>query len=179
MRLFTAVDVPDTLREDLSSLQGNEDLDARWTSPEQFHVTLRFIGDVDEEQARRFEEALSDVDVPPVQCDPYGLDALPSRRSPRVLVLGLERTSTLISLYEAVSEVLDAEGLEPEDRTYRPHVTIGRLDDTSRSSVHAFLRTHEDRSFEPFTVDQFVLYESTLTSEGAIHEPVDTYKLTA
>lgn len=177
MRLFAAVDVPDSLREALSAFQDEGDLDARWTSPEQFHVTLRFIGDVDEEQARRYETALSGVDVPPAQYIPYGLDVIPSRRSPRVLILGLERTDSMMALYNAVSEALESEGLEPEGRTYRPHVTIARLDDARREAVHSFLQAHEEYSFDPFEADQFVLYESTLTPEGAIHEPIATYEL--
>jgi len=177
MRLFTVVDVPDSLREALSAFQDEGDLDVRWTSPEQFHVTLRFIGDVDEERARQYEAALSGVEVPPAQCIPYGLDVLPSRRSPRVLMLGLERTGSIMTLYEAVSDVLGSEGLKPEGRTYRPHVTIARLDDARRESVHAFLQAHEERSYDPFEADQFILYESTLTPEGALHEPVAAYEL--
>lgn len=179
MRLFTAVDPPDPLREELASIQNRGSLPARWTTPEQFHVTLRFIGEVNEAEARRYEEALSDVNVPPIHLAPYGLDVLPSRRSPRVLMLGFDRTESLMGLYRAVSDALETEGLEPEDRRYRPHITFARLDDPEPESVHAFLRNHDDRSFEPFEVDRFVLYESTLTPEGAIHEPYASFELTA
>lgn len=177
MRLFTAIDIPDSLREDLTSLQDADALAARWSDPEQFHVTLRFIGDAGEEQAARYQEALSEVEAASVQCDPYGLDVLPSRHSPRVLMLGLERTDSMMDLYNAVTDALQAEGLDPEDRKYRPHVTIARLDDIDRDTVHDFLRAHEDRSFPAFEAEQFVLYESTLTPDGAIHEPRATYPL--
>jgi 2'-5' RNA ligase len=177
MRLFTALNIPDALRADLSGLQDADALDARWTDPEQFHITLRFIGEVPEEQAVRYEQALADVTAPPVQCVPYGLDVLPSRRSPRVVMLGLDRTDSMMTLYAAVSDALESEGLDPEDRTYRPHVTIGRLDDADPEAVHTFLRRHEDRSFSSFEADRFTLYESTLTSEGATHDPQATYPL--
>lgn len=178
MRLFTAIDPPDGVREQLAAFQDDNALPARWTSPEQFHVTLRFIGEVEDEQAHRYETALEAVTVEAVECEPYGLDVLPSRRSPRVLTLGLERTESLVALYRAVSDALETEGLDPEDRTFRPHVTIARLNDVDREAVHEFLRVHEDESVPSFHADQFVLYKSTLTPEGAIHEPHSTYPLT-
>lgn len=177
MRLFTAIDIPDSLRNVLSTLQSESTLPARWKDPEQFHVTLRFIGEVNDTQALRHKEALTEVDAPPVRCEPYGLDVLPSRRSPRVVMLGLERTDSMMALYEAVSTALEAEGLDPEDRTYRPHVTLGRLDDVDPETVHDFLRAHEDRAFSAFEVDRFLLYESTLTPDGAVHETQAIYPL--
>lgn len=177
MRLFTAIDIPEPLIDALADLPAPEALEARRSDPEQFHITLRFIGDANETEAARYDEVLSTVDPGPVRCEPYGLDVLPSRHSPRVLMLGLERTDSLLALYEAVSDALEAEGLEPEDRSYRPHVTLARLEDTGPEAVHGVLRHHEDRSFPSFKADQFVLYESTLTPEGAIHDPVATYSL--
>ncbi len=176
MRLFTAIDVPDSLREALSACQDTDALPVRWTDPEQFHVTLRFIGHVNKEQAVRYEAVLADVDAGPVQCDPYGLDVLPSRQSPRVLMLGLERTDSMMALYDAVSDKLEAEGLNSEDRAYRPHVTIGRLEDPDADAVHGFLRAQEN-SFQTFEADRFILYESTLTPDGAVHEPQAFYLL--
>lgn len=177
MRLFTAIDLPETVRDGLSALQEADALLVRWSDPEQFHVTLRFIGEASMEEAARYEEVLAEVDTGPVQCAPYGLDVLPSRRSPRVLVLGLERTESMMALYDAVSKGLESEGLDPEDRKYRPHVTIGRLDAPDPEAVQDFLRAHEEHSFSAFEADRFVLYESTLTQEGAIHEPKAIYPL--
>lgn len=179
MRLFTAINIPDPLRDGLAAIQDESALSARWTDPEQFHVTLRFIGDVTDAQATRYEEALTAVDVPPVRAEPYGLDVLPSRRSPRVVVLGLERTNSMMALYETVSSALEAKGLDPEDRTYRPHVTLGRLDNPAPESVHDFLQAHENHSFSAFVADRFLLYESTLSPDGAIHEPQAIYPLSA
>jgi 2'-5' RNA ligase len=179
MRLFTAIDIPAALRDDLSGLQSDDALGARWTDPEQFHITLRFIGEVPTEQAVNYEKVLADVKAPPVKCVPYGLDVLPSRRSPRVIMLGLERTDSMMALYHAISDALQSEGLDPEDRKYRPHVTLGRLDNGDPDSVHAFLRRHEDRSFSSFEANRFILYESTLTSDGALHEPKAIFPLSS
>lgn len=177
MRLFTALDPPPDHREQLVSLQDKADLPARWTDPDQFHITIRFIGDVETDRADRYDTALRRLSPDPVACKPYGLDVLPSRRSPRVLTLELERTDTLMSLYESVSTALESEGLDPEDRTYKPHITIGRLNDVRPETVRDFLRAHDGVSRPAFTANQFVLYESTLTSDGAIHDPYSVYPL--
>lgn len=182
MRLFTAIDLPDPLRNDLASLSIEDELPARPTPPEQLHVTLRFIGETSKEQAERYREALADVDLPSVRCAPHSstpIGVLPSRRSPRVVMMELEKTDSLLALYDAVSSRLEDEGLEPEERTYRPHVTLARLDDADPEAVHSFLSEHEDRSFPPFQMDQFVLYESTLTPDGANHDPYAVYPLSS
>ena len=169
MRLFTALDLPEAIRDRFAELQTPEALSARWTSPDQFHVTVRFIGNATTEEARRYETALSQIDADSVECVPYGLDALPSRRDPSVLIVGLERTDDLLRVYRTVSEALEREGVDPEDRSYRPHVTLARLGDVSASAVHTFLDNH-DAPLPAFSVDTLHLYESTLTSAGANHE---------
>ncbi len=177
MRLFTALDPPDAVSEHLSALQSPSALDARWSPPSQFHVTLRFIGETDPERAARYEDALTQITLPPVECVPYGLDALPSRQSPRVLIVGLERTNDLMALYRSVSDALEREGLAPEERTYRPHVTLARLNDESPEAVNRFIRTHDGSSLPSFEVRAFFLYESILTSDGARHERRASFSL--
>jgi 2'-5' RNA ligase len=170
MRLFTALDVPDALRTQIARLRAPEVLDGRWSPPEQYHVTLRFIGETSSDGADRLASRLDRVQAPPVELVPYGLDVLPSRRNPSVLIVGFERAAPLLSLYESVSEVLESEGLEPEDRSYRPHVTLARVRDVSAEAVHRFLDEHEAGALPSVRAEAFHLYESTLTPEGAVHE---------
>ncbi len=170
MRLFTALDLPGDVRSAIAALRAPDRLDARWTAPAQYHITLRFIGETDADTAPRYEDALASISAPAPECHPYGLDVLPSRRNPSVLVVGVERTGSLLSTYQAVSRALEAEGLDPEERTYRPHVTLARLDDRSPETVHAFLDAHDAADLPPFRAQQVHLYESTLTDEGAVHE---------
>jgi len=169
MRLFTALDLPQSVRHQCARFREEMDLRARWIPPEQFHVTLRFIGETDPEQADLFKTALTTVRCPKPQCIPYGLDTLPSRNNPSVLVVALERTDSLMTLYEEITNALQTEGLPPEDRSYRPHVTLARLDNPNPKRVHDTLRDH-DRSWDPFVPDAFSLYKSTLTPDGAVHK---------
>jgi len=177
MRLFTALDLPDPLRDRIASHRAPDRLDARWTVPDQYHVTLRFIGSTDADTAARYEDALADVTAPVAECQPYGLDVLPSRRDPRVLVVGLEHTDTLRAVYAAVSDALGTAGLAPEDRSYRPHVTLARLSDADPRVVHRVLDAQEPGEWPPVHVRQFHLYESTRTPDGAVHERRATYAL--
>jgi 2'-5' RNA ligase len=177
MRLFTALDPPDTLRSRAARLRTPGALDARWTSPDQYHVTLRFLGEVDPDRAARVDAALTQVDGPVPACSPYGLDVLPSRRRPSVLILGLDRTDSLLRLYESVSAALEAEGIDPEERRYRPHVTLARLDDGSAEAVHRFLDQHDAGDLPSFRARRFHLYESTLTPDGALHDRRASYSL--
>jgi 2'-5' RNA ligase len=179
MRLFTALDPPDPLRAQVAQLRAPGALDARWLPPAQYHVTLRFVGETDPERVAGLEAALAQVDAPPPACHPYGLDVLPSRRHPSVLVVGLDRTDSLLALYEAISAALEAEGVDPEERRYRPHLTLARLDDVAAEAVHRFLDRHDAGDLPAFRPDQFHLYESTLTPDGAVHERRAAYALTA
>lgn len=177
MRLFTAIDPPADVRRSFADLQRPGSLDARWSEPEQFHVTLRFLGDVTADDAKRYKDALDQIEAHSVECIPYGLDVLPSRRNPRVLMVGLERSDDLVDLYGTVSNALEAEGLEPETRTYRPHVTLARLNDVDPRSVHAFLDDIGTSTLESFTATEFHLYKSTLTPDGAEHERQASFPL--
>jgi len=177
MRLFTALDLPDALCTDVAALRAPETLDVRWTPPEQYHVTLRFIGDASPETADRFTTRLDRIQAPVAEGVPYGLDVLPSRRNPSVLVVGLEPTESLLAVYEAVSEALESVGLEPETRSYRPHVTLARVRDCSAEIVHRFLDRHEAGDLPSFRADAFHLYESTLTPDGAVHERRASFSL--
>jgi len=177
MRLFTALDLPADLRSRVADFRSPEALDTRWAPPDQYHVTLRFIGETSSDRCDRMVARLDQVQAPVVEGIPYGLDVLPSRRSPSVLIVGLERTDSLMTLYRAVSDALAVEGLEPDDRTYRPHVTLARVRDVSAGAVHQVLDRPDADDLPSFRAEAFHLYESTLTSEGAVHERRRTYPL--
>jgi 2'-5' RNA ligase len=181
MRLFTAFDPSDELRDALSEVRswtGDLPLSVRWSDPAQYHCTLRFIGEVDSAEAEALRSALQEVDPPGFRAEPHGLTALPGRRNPRVLVVALDLSSPLRRLYRAVTSALQEEGIDPEDRSYRPHITLGRFDDPDREVVHRFLKRHREASFPAFPVSGFHLYESTLTPSGAVHDIVESYDLT-
>lgn len=174
-RLFTALDLPEAPRQAIQDLR--RDLrGARWTPPDNLHLTLRFFGEVDEARAAAIEERLGEVTGPPPALQSTGLIVLPSRRHPRVLAVAFERAPMLLSLHEQIEENARALNFEPETRRFRPHVTFARLKRTDREAVVHFLRT-EGAPALSFVAKAFHLYESVLHPGGARHRRRATFEL--
>lgn len=187
-RLFVAVDPPDSVVEEIAALReagpqpGREEhtLDARWTDPAQYHLTLRFVGEVEEYRVDAIQDAVApdrDESPGPFELRPSGLGVFPSRRNPRILWVGFENAPGLLSLRKGLEERLVESGLDPDDRSFVPHLTVARLDGTPAGEVHRFVKAHRDFSTRSFRVDAYHLYESELRSSGARHRRLETYSL--
>lgn len=180
-RLFTALDLPTEALDALRTFRDATGLPARtrWTPPDNHHITLRFIGDVDDEQAASIEKALATVRAAPIWVKPLGLGVLPSRRNPRVLTVRIDPTDPLRTLYNTLQNTLKTVSVNTEDRTYRPHITVARLRDAQPERLYAALHDVDGPQLDSFTADRFYLYESTLAPDGAVHTPRASYPLNA
>ncbi len=179
-RLFTAIDLPATVNAELASLCFGLP-GAKWVAPEQLHLTLRFIGEVDGGAFREIEEVLSEVRGKPFAMQLAGLGCFPPRRPPRVLWVGIDRETepAVAALYRRVESALVRPGLvEPEARKFSPHITLARLQQTPAARLGRFLAGNNLYRSEPFPVTSFALYSSLLTSKGAIHQLEAEYPLT-
>ena len=175
-RLFVALDVPADVRDALAALQA--DLDgARWTQPEQFHLTLRFLGDTEPERLSALKAPLAAVSPPPLDLRLDGFTVFPSRRRPRVLVARVTPTDVLLQLQQQIEEAVQGVGFEAEPKPFRPHITLARFKRVDPRAVHTYLRTHEASG--AFTADRFYLYASTLHASGAVHERLASFPLAA
>lgn len=177
-RLFVAVDLPPECTAKLQTLQ-TSDLDARWTAPDQYHITLRFVGDADTDQTEQIRSRLEDIDLPSFQIGGEGLDVFPSMRKPRVLVVHVNEEPGLMTLQERIDEIVVTMGFDEERNPFNPHITIGRLKNSSPRDVRTYLHRHREYKIEPFTAEQFRLYESKLGSDGAVHRVLQHYSLRA
>lgn len=177
MRLFVAIDVPKDSARRIESLR-DESLSVRWTPPERFHLTLRFIGDVSEETASAVERALAGIEPSgPTTIEPLGVDVFPSRRNPRVLVLRVRPVPALTQLQADIETAVQEAGLDAETRAFSPHITLGRVKKASPREVRPFLGARQNPGLAPFTADAFHLYESTLHPEGSRHDVITSYPL--
>ncbi len=179
-RLFVAIDLPEAARETLRVLR--TDLDgARWTPPAQYHLTLAFLGEVEPERTAAITEALEQVAGAPLELRLQGLNVFPSRRRPRVLVAGVERAEALTALHARVEAAMEALGFAPENRAFRPHVTVARLKAPPLAELRAYLRRRQDLGHQDlkaaWRADRFHLYESVLRPEGAVHRRRATFVL--
>lgn len=176
MRLFVAVELPDAVREGLSRLCADVP-GARWVEPEQMHLTLRFIGEVDGLVEREVVDALARVRAEPFSVSLSGVGHFPPRGLPRVLWAGVERSEALAALHDRVERALQRAGLEPERRRFFPHVTLARLRGTPARAVGSFLVAHGLYRSPAFAVDVFHLYSSRLTPKRAVYRIEASYPL--
>lgn len=175
-RLFVAVDLPEQVKESISAvctgLPG-----AKWVDVNQLHLTLRFIGEVENGQFNAIRESLSGIEESCFRLTLQGVGCFPSRKAPRVLWVGIDRNETLIRLAHKIEQCLVANGLEPEQRSFSPHITIARLKDISPHKAADYLDKNSLFKTESFPVEEFYLYSSTLTPKGAVHRREATYPL--
>ncbi|MFH5885577.1 RNA 2',3'-cyclic phosphodiesterase [Halalkalibaculum sp. DA3122] len=177
MRLFIAIDLPDWVAARLSELQ-DHGLDIRWTTPETMHLTLRFVGDMEDTAEReQLIENLYEIRVPAFEMSINELGYFPPRKHPKIIWAGIQENRTLLNLQEMVEQACRTAGVEPEDRTFIPHVTIGRVGGESRKEVHSFFNRNKKIQIEGIPVDKFILYQSKLRPEGAQHIPVEYFAL--
>ena len=176
-RLFTALEIPSTVAMHLSLLKGGLP-GARWIDPENYHVTLRFIGDIDTRTADEVAHALDRVYRPPFRLCLSGLDCF-SGRTPHSLFARVEPSPQLTELQAEHERIIQRLGLPAEGRRFTPHVTIARLRGTSSADVAQWLAMHGDFRAQPFDVDRFVLYSSRATVGGGPYRVEEAYPLAA
>lgn len=179
IRLFTGIALPDRHRQHLTAMMHGLK-GARWVAAENLHVTLRFIGEVDEDVARDVDAALAAVEAAPFELSITGVGTF--GRPPRVLWAGAESApeTALAHLYAGVESALVRSGQDPEGRKFSPHITLARFKDEPRMGhLSLFLEGHARFALPPFTVEGFNLMRSRLSPGGAHYEAVAEYELKA
>ena len=171
LRLFVGIDLPPALKLSLSLL-ANGLPSARWIDPGNYHVTIRFIGEVDEGMAGDIDLALGRIRAPRFDVALSGVGSFAGRQ----LYVGVERNDALFHLFNKVESALVRLGLEPEGRRYTPHVTLARLKGKD-NRLEAYLREHALFRAPPFPVGHFSLIASYLTKSGSIYEDQAEYRL--
>lgn len=176
IRLFVAVPLPGDIRQRLALLSGGIP-GASWLAPDTLHLTLRFIGEVEEDVAADIDDALARIRLPAFSLGLAELGLFATGRNLRTLWAGVERSAPLARLQAKVETAVVAAGLPPEGRKFTPHVTLARLKNAPRGRVEQVLAGHAGFRAGPFAVDRFTLYSSLLTRDGAIHTPEVDYPL--
>ena len=159
MRLFVALSLPEDIREQLSSLTGGLP-GARWVPPENYHITLRFIGNVHNGHAEDVDDALMALRGKSFEVALKGLGVFCEGTKPTSLWAGVVRA-----------------GFKPEKRKFTPHVTLARFKHDPGPKLHEIMSHYALFRTQPFQVQDFVLYSSFLSHTGAIYEPERIYEL--
>jgi 2'-5' RNA ligase len=177
IRLFTAIQLPEDLCVSLGLMCGGIP-GARWITPDRMHVTLRFIGEVEEPVFEDIRLGLSGIDGQALTLSVRGIGTFGDKK-PRAIYAGVERTEPLVRLKQKIDAALMKIGIKAEDeRKFTPHITLARISaQAHHARIGVFLETHGLFSAEPFDVEEFHLISSVLSGEGSIYTIEETYPL--
>lgn len=178
MRLFIAIDLPAELKTTLGKLRC-ELPGARWVPAAQIHLTLAFLGEVEEASAWRLHAELARIHLPSFTLTLTDPGCFPHRQRPRVLWVGLAPEAGLTNLVAAVQSAIRDCGLPVEERPFTAHITLARLRFPAPREVGAFLDQPLPAPLPLLPVQEFILFESRLNPQGVEHRPLTSFPLTA
>lgn len=187
-RTFVALPLSSTLKQELQALQTTlmrqcPPQSVRWVAPEGMHLTLFFLGEVETRRLPEIKNALEQVARAGLGCTCRvgGLGAFPNLRRPRVVWVGLEEaTGTLRALQEAVNAALEGLGFTPEEREFKPHLTLGRVTKQATPAELEALGKVVARTATPTwqeRITELVFYRSELKPNGAVYTPLARWTL--
>ena len=178
MRLFVALSLPEAVRADLERLQHGL-REARWVAPENFHLTLRFLGELGSGAAGDIDAALSVLRLPSFPLRLEGLGTFGEGRKLRALWAGVGESPELQRLQAKVERAVTSAGLSQEPRKFKPHVTLARFKRPigQGQGVGEYLQEHSLFKSNSFEVTHFHLFSSSLGRQGAVYQPEASYPL--
>jgi 2'-5' RNA ligase len=176
-RLFTGLEIPREIGTSLSLLRGGLP-GARWIDPENYHITLRFIGDINDVLAGEIALMLDGMRRRSFEVRFGALQAFGGRK-PRAIVVTVEPVPALIELQAEHERLMQRLGLEPDGRKFTPHVTLARLRDSSSLEVADYLSTRGPVFGSAFRVSRFVLFSAKSAVGGGPYVVEADYPLAA
>ena len=177
MRLFAALDLSWSVREQLAALSGLGIPGARWVPPENYHVTLRFIGEVPAYIARDIDDAFLALRAPAFSLNLNGMGTFAKGGISSALWAGVEKNPALDHLRNKIETALQRVGLERERRRFQPHITLARLDNPAEYKVAGFVQAHNLFRTGPIEVKHFTLFSSILSKDQAVYTVEAEYGL--
>jgi 2'-5' RNA ligase len=187
MRIFIALDIPAgiraRIREYMDRARGYAP-EARWARPEGVHLTLKFVGEVNDAKVQEIKTALAAVKAQPFEVKFSGAGFFPTPKSPRVFWIGVEGGKSLSQLAHSVDNITHLAGIAKEERAYSPHLTLARAGAGSGSAhqlrpLQYLLEKEEMPQFGTMTAQEFWLYRSELARGGAKYTKLERFQLAA
>jgi 2'-5' RNA ligase len=168
-RLFVSIELPDSVRQRLAELDPHL-RGVRWLEPNQMHLTLAFLGNVAAEIQDALSEKLRAISWKSFFLPLIGLGTFPSKGWPKIVWIGVGTGHPhLFQLHKRVHEALLAVGLEPDLRSFHPHITLARCRDVSPQTIRPFLKSHAAYDAGLIHVESFNLNSSELTPAGSVY----------
>jgi RNA 2',3'-cyclic 3'-phosphodiesterase len=157
-RLFTGLEIPAEVALDLQIMQGGIP-GARWMDPSNYHLTIRFIGDIETGVAREIAHGLEALRFAPFKVRLKGVGLFGGNK-PHSLYAGLEESAELRRLHDQHERLCQTLGLPAEHRKFLPHVTLARLKEAEPRALQRWVEVHSLYSTSQFDVNSFVLFSS-------------------
>lgn len=183
MRTFLALPCPSSFRPTLRELQEalSRRSDLRKVDPENFHMTVKFLGDTSQNKLDTLDETFqSRLPTPgPLRIRLENVGVFPSLESPSVGWVGIRSTQALRKLQQCVEELTVDQGFDPRDHEFRPHITLGRFNHGRRDkeSILKWIKQHGEDDYGNYEVPDLHLLGSKLTSNGPIYRTLAKWPL--
>lgn len=184
MRAFIAIELPEAVRDELAAVSRrlrDSKVRAGWVAADRMHLTLRFLGDVTDEQIHRVESTLEPryAAFAPFDVTVRGAGAFPNLRAPSVVWVGVVPADGPLAEAQGIAEeAASAIGLHPEKRRFHPHVTLARVKDTARAgSLAQAVERERDVEAGAFTVGAVSLFSSELRPAGPVYRRLREFPL--
>ncbi len=174
MRVFLALEIPGEIKAYLRVVRdqlATRIRNVKWVNESGQHITLKFFGEQEEKRVREIGDALSGIErlYNPVAVTLKDIEAFPDRKRARVIVMALEKgVDNIRMIFHDIEDRLSELGIEKEKRSFRPHITLGRM----RIPGPLLDRDIVDVDMRGFTINKMVLFQSILQPAGAIYAPI-------
>ncbi len=167
--MFIAIDLPEGLSRALAEVPGRKGVKA--VRAGQIHLTLRFLGDTDTGYMDKIRKALNSVSFSGFSLSLSGSGFFPRRGNPGIFWVGLSECRKLFGLKEKIDAALEQIGIDPEKRSFSPHITVARIKRKPAEREMVLLAEFAERfAGRTFDVPGFALYSSVLSDKGAEHK---------
>ena len=176
MRLFIALELPHEARLRLARLATGLP-GARWLPLENYHLTLRFLGEMPGHRAEELDGALAALRGRGFVLQLSGVGVFEKAGRPQALWAGVERNPQLDHLQAKIETAVQRVGFEPERRRFNPHVTVARLDNAPPNKLAEWVQAHNLLRMDPIAVGHFTLFSSQLGKDGAVYTSEVEYGL--
>lgn len=176
MRLFIALPLPVDVRARLAALQGGL-AGASWIDGDAMHITLRFLGDVSEPDARDVGSALAEIYDPTFDLNISGIGYFERRGLVHTVWARVEKSDALLHLHSKIESAVVRCGFDPEQRKFAPHVTLARMKGTPAERIGPWLESSGVAVAPPFGAHNSTLYQSERGHGGARYTPLSEYEL--
>ena len=176
MRVFVAIPLPVDIRASLSSLCHGVP-GANWTSSDNMHITLRFLGEITEDEARDLDDELSSIEFPVFDLTYRGFGCFDKRGNVHTLWAALDPSEKLERLFEKIESATVRSGLEKARRKFKPHTTLARFRHVADSEIGLFMESRNPFSTESFPAQSICMYQSLRMHDGPRYEVLSKYPL--